>query len=265
MTRGLLLVPAALLMLAGCTDSFSADDDAGIILRLDGSTTGTDAGPPTPMVDSGPPPPPPVDSGTPPGSDASIPTVPGNVGAGCTEDTECTGLTNGVCQTTVGGGGLGGFTFPGGYCSAECTPGGSECGEGGECFSVGFGGFGFSLCAKRCNRDSDCRQDEGYTCTMPPFIGGGPFCLPPTPGGPGGDGGLGLPDGGFSFPDGGFGLPDGGFGLPDGGFGLPDGGFGLPDGGFSFPDGGFGLPDGSVGLPDGGFGLPDSGGAPDAG
>lgn len=211
-------VPVGVLVgvLVGCSDSHTADDGGGIMLMGDGGGSGFDGG--GSPVDAGGSP---VDGG---GTmvtdgavdvtDGSIPTRMGAVGAACASDADCTEPAGGVCQTVVGGGRFS-YEFPGGYCSAMCTAGSgsSECGVGADCFSVGFGGFGFAFCAKVCLSDSDCRTAEGYTCQAPP-IGGGTtrYCLPPRPGG--GDGGFTLPDGGFSFGDGGFALPDAAIPVP---------------------------------------------------
>jgi hypothetical protein len=107
--------------------------------------------------------------------------------------------------------------LPGGYCTAPCKTD-DECGTGGSCFSSaqvlvtlgvvepdglqdldGFLGLD-GVCLEPCDRDTDCRGDEGYVCRSaadgsalvqqllpvtdagiapllpPPF-----YCLPPVP------------------------------------------------------------------------------------
>lgn len=171
----------------GCYDS-NTEADAGIVLMVDGAPLPRrDAGPgPIPTSDAGPAPVP---------RDAAIgPTRPGAVGSACAADSDCTEPTGARCETVVGGGGFS-FELPGGYCTADCEgPSDPSCGPGAECFSIGFGGFGFSLCVKACDSNEDCRADEGYTCMAPPFGGtpGAMYCLPPPPG---------MADGGFTLPD----------------------------------------------------------------
>lgn len=131
-----------------------------------------------------------VDASTPP-TDGGTPTRMGAVGSACAMDGDCTEPPGSTCQTMVGMGGFS-YEFPGGYCTHTCTAGSgsSECGAGADCYSVGFGGFGSAFCAKTCTSNADCRESEGYTCQMPPFGGGTMrYCLPPTPGFGGRDGG----------------------------------------------------------------------------
>ncbi len=123
-------------------------------------------------------------------SDGSTPTTPGGIGSACDMDDDCDG--DATCYTTVGSG-MFGLELPGGYCSKECTAGSgsTECGAGSDCYSIGFGMWGVTFCAKTCATEADCRGEEGYTCRMPPLGGGTTkYCLPPTGG---------LPDGGFGF------------------------------------------------------------------
>lgn len=208
MRNTLTFMASALLIVACGGESHTGSDgggtpgeDSGTSSGMDsGSGGGTDSG--TPGTDSG---------STTPGDDAGgtgtdsggIPTRMGAVGSACASDADCTEPPGATCQTMVGSGRFT-YEFPGGYCSAECTAGSgsSECGEGADCYSVGFGGFGFAFCAKMCRTDADCRVDEGYTCRPPPFGGGTTmYCLPPMEGGGGFDGG------GFMIPDGGFPAP----------------------------------------------------------
>lgn len=175
----------------GCYDS-NTDADGGIVLMVDGAPLPPprDAGPPMPARDGGPAPVP---------TDAAVgPTRAGAVGSGCETDADCTEPAGARCETSFGGGGFG-VELPGGYCTADCEgPGDTSCGAGSECFSVGFGGFGFSLCVKACDSNDDCRADEGYTCMAPPIGGDGSlYCLPPRPSRP--DGGFTLPDASFPF------------------------------------------------------------------
>ncbi len=188
---------ACALLGVGCGESHGTSD-GGPIGLMDGGGTARDAGP-GPGVDSGSPGidsgAPTVEDGGPAPIDGGTPTRTGAVGSACASDADCTEPAGSTCYTMVGSGGFG-FTFPGGSCSAMCTPGSgsSECGAGADCFSVGFGGFGSAFCAKTCTSDADCRTDDGYSCMAPPFGGGSTmYCMPPRPTG-------GRDGGGFMFP-----------------------------------------------------------------
>lgn len=63
--------------------------------------------------------------------------------------------------------------FYGGYCTASCT-GPADCGPGATCVELPMGSF----CFKNCSGDDECRVDEGYACTMMPYLDAGPYCLP---------------------------------------------------------------------------------------
>jgi len=95
----------------------------------------------------------------------------GIVGDGCSSWYDCTGMpTPGAeCWTDI----MGFLSFPGGYCSANCSSS-WECGTLGECVDLSF----ISLCLRTCDYVEDCRETEGYDCMDMPFVGGGPFCLP---------------------------------------------------------------------------------------
>jgi len=107
----------------------------------------------------------------------------GVVGSGCSGDAACSGVTGGMCITSLGGF----LTLPGGYCSASCTTS-AMCGAGATCLSLGFGG-GAGQCVATCATSADCRVSEGYACQAIPFGGVGRVCVPPFGGG-GRDGGI---------------------------------------------------------------------------
>jgi hypothetical protein len=92
----------------------------------------------------------------------------GIVGDPCTSDTDCSGVPRSpVCLTGI----MGSLTFPGGYCSGDCT-GSADCGPGANCVTVVSS---ISYCLKRCTVDSDCRESEGYACIT---IFGSDYCMP---------------------------------------------------------------------------------------
>ncbi len=109
-----------------------------------------------------------------PDTPADIPTEGGTgvVGDSCATQDDCGGIPSASpnCMTDI----YGMITFPNGYCSADCITD-ADCGAGSTCFDV----MGFmQFCMKDCTDRTDCREDEGYSCSEVPYIGGGPFCLP---------------------------------------------------------------------------------------
>lgn len=75
---------------------------------------------------------------------------------------------------------LGGFItipFEGGYCTQPGCSRNADCPEGSGCFR----GIGSPACVKLCEDNSDCRTDDGYTCSAIPVIGSAntTYCLPP--------------------------------------------------------------------------------------
>ena len=74
----------------------------------------------------------------------------GDVGDACTSNTECgSGL---YCEPTI---------FTGGYCTADCNDGASDCPSGSTCFDIGDGDP-YQICFQDCVADTDCRA--GYFC-----------------------------------------------------------------------------------------------------
>lgn len=77
-----------------------------------------------------------------------------HVGSPCWQNSDCgQGLT---CWSALVDG------FPGGYCIInvnECTP--ESCPAGAKCMSFNTGD---KACVATCNKDEDCRQNEGYVC-----------------------------------------------------------------------------------------------------
>jgi len=71
------------------------------------------------------------------------------VGDPCTEDAQCG--EDGWCLTN----------FPGGLCLRSGCSDSNPCPTGSGCFSFTDGS---TACIKTCDRDSDCRVDEGYIC-----------------------------------------------------------------------------------------------------
>lgn len=129
-------------------------------------------------------------------ADSSTPGT-GITGEGCSDPSQCGGITNGTpeCLTSV----MSMLNFPGGYCSSQSCTADQPCDNGtGVCVNLMLA----TICLKPCTSPSDCRVSEGYDCKAPPIGSTETYC---------------LPGGGMSL-DGGFGLGDGGFGLGDGGF-----------------------------------------------
>lgn len=183
----------------GCGSSTSAredgDDDTSTPSDVTDSTpsdtipdtTPPDGPPPDGPPPDGPPPDGPPPDGPPPdgpppdGPPPDGPPPDGNVGDPCYTGTDCMGVPGSgrTCLTDISGF----ISFPGGYCSADCTSDG-DCGTGGEC--VDFYGYA-SYCLKVCTSATDCRVSEGYACDRVP---GGPstttYCIPPMAGPDGG-------------------------------------------------------------------------------
>jgi hypothetical protein len=114
----------------------------------------------------------------------------GVVGEACAVEADCSGVPAAsdavICFTelTVPGTTLT-VPFPCGYCTAMCTSD-TECGgyPNGVCAQDVFTGAIIRMCLKPCSTDSDCRDDEGYTCNdfggyVTPALN---YCAPPMPG-----------------------------------------------------------------------------------
>jgi hypothetical protein len=99
--------------------------------------------------------------------------VGGIVGDACFMGSQCNCVPGSAreCLTDL----FGFLTFPGGYCSAQCTST-AECGDGANCAELMTGAF---YCLKLCSSVSQCRMSERYTCMTIP-MGGDPrtYCLP---------------------------------------------------------------------------------------
>lgn len=117
------------------------------------------------------------DSGTEPDGGGSTGT--GAIGDPCSSAGDCaapSGLTA-DCLTLL----LNVFQFPGGYCTASCTPptdpsDPDPCGPGAICASLAQQP---GQCFKTCNDASECRENEGYDCTDPMGMVGQNVCAPP--------------------------------------------------------------------------------------
>jgi len=96
----------------------------------------------------------------------------GKVGDPCTRDEDCVDPADAKCFTTIGGGPFPKISFPGGYCSKDCSQdgGSADCGTVGGCATIGMsGGQGsvtLTMCVKSCKKKEDCRTAEGYTCRI---------------------------------------------------------------------------------------------------
>lgn len=79
-----------------------------------------------------------------------------SIGSPCTGVYQCSGGDDALC--------LRGTSWPGGYCSLECTSLiflGDSCPSGNRCYTE-FSQDGF--CVEECTFNSECRQNEGYQC-----------------------------------------------------------------------------------------------------
>jgi hypothetical protein len=106
--------------------------------------------------------------------DAGPPAAPGLVGSACASDSACEPPEGGTCfpeqvdlHRPSG--------FPGGYCSVDCTFGGSAvCGDGGVCLPYEAAqAFCFRRCTTPGTGQGECR--DGEVCH--PLEGGGGYCL----------------------------------------------------------------------------------------
>lgn len=91
------------------------------------------------------------------------------IGDQCTLSTDCSVQGTRICDTTQ----------PNGYCTIiPCT--GNSCPDHAACVEIGASvpgcpyddyaapsRVGTAMCLKSCNSDSDCRQNDGYTCATP--------------------------------------------------------------------------------------------------
>jgi hypothetical protein len=165
----LALLVSGALVVAGCDNSTDnegdATDDTANDLVVD---TGTD-----PIPDPTTEPPPDTGSDTEEDGPADVPWdgEGGTVGEACSTVDDCGGIPSAApnCLTDI----MGYVSLPGGYCSADCTTS-DECGVDGFCLNVVI----LAICVKECDTSADCREAEGYECAEPPYIGGGPYCLP---------------------------------------------------------------------------------------
>jgi hypothetical protein len=167
MTRALVtFFMASLIVLGGCggNSKNGEDEDTSIDTPSDSMDTGTDP------VDDVEPGDTETDTAGDTVTDAPVDTTgdaptSGLVGDPCTEDGDCEDTlgTEPFCLEDIPMGPGGTLEFPGGYCSATCTPDGGECGDGAICFGGG-GPTSTRRCYKECTDDSDCRESEGYEC-----------------------------------------------------------------------------------------------------
>ncbi len=118
------------------------------------------------------------------GSSGATSTGGAKVGDACKTDSDCSDPPGAKCFTTVGDPQFGTVTFPGGYCSKDCSgtgDGGTDCGASGGCTDFGTSSGGktitLTMCTAPCKTDSDCRTADGYHCNiLIPGLGG--YCGP---------------------------------------------------------------------------------------
>ncbi len=146
LSRTASLAILAMLLTAGCSDSYTASDAGGdAAIRFDASR------PEGATSDAQP------DGGV-------VLPAPGDVGGACATESDCEG---GICLGEDRG-------FTDGYCSAFCN-GPDDCPEGSVCVQVGRG---TSICMDDCDPMAEpkrCRT--GYGCAASPFLPE-PVCMP---------------------------------------------------------------------------------------
>lgn len=80
------------------------------------------------------------------------------LGAPCSANSDCNASSGGLCVDYVQS-----IDFPGGYCTMEAREGGCIPKDG---YPVQFPDIDYEYWMKRCTRNSDCREAEGYTCSI---------------------------------------------------------------------------------------------------
>jgi len=92
------------------------------------------------------------------------------IGGACSSSADCNAASGGICIDYVHN-----TEFPGGYCTMAAIPG--ECEPRGG-YPVGFPGmeYEYEYWFKTCDHNSDCRESEGYTCSVTEGL-----CLPQFP------------------------------------------------------------------------------------
>lgn len=117
----------------------------------------------------------------------------------CTTDDDCWGLgesdSNGgpsICQKVelqiIPGGTQPGASYPGGYCTRQCSAN-DQCWTGNRCgFYGGYWGEALNICMKGCDVNTDCRA--GYVCVTVASSSPSGVCAPAN-----------LPDGGLAYFD----------------------------------------------------------------
>ncbi len=86
----------------------------------------------------------------------------GNIGAQCKGDKACNGETT-ICLEEIRGSMSLTTRFPNGYCAIEECATDDDCPAATGCLDA----YGVLNCTQRCNKESDCRTDEGYECGTP--------------------------------------------------------------------------------------------------
>jgi hypothetical protein len=106
----------------------------------------------------------------------------GALGEACDPKTDpCAGSKSFCLQNVSILGGLVMISYPGGYCTLPGCASDKDCPDGSACFNGGS----MPACLQTCQKTSECRADEGYTCGMVPLPGTTDqhsYCLPPTMG-----------------------------------------------------------------------------------
>ena len=90
------------------------------------------------------------------------------IGGACSSSTDCNVASGGICLTSVHD-----IEFPGGYCTMRASSGVCEP-KGG--YPVWFPEMEDGYWFKTCDHTSDCRESEGYTCSITEGL-----CLPHFP------------------------------------------------------------------------------------
>lgn len=89
-------------------------------------------------------------------------------GKACETHEDCSGIPGGgKCINSI----MQLIFAPKGYCIMCCDdPGIDKCGPGFDCVGVQSEALTFLVCINNCEKDEDCRQEDGYECKPVPYL-----------------------------------------------------------------------------------------------
>lgn len=90
-------------------------------------------------------------------------------GKRCESHDDCEGIPGGgKCINSI----LQMVYAPYGYCITCCDePGIGNCGVGFDCVGVKTSALTYLVCINTCEKDEDCREEDGYVCKPVPYLG----------------------------------------------------------------------------------------------